>query len=851
MSKRYTGGVVSSSLPTVNAAGASGVFTLNQQSAAQSTNNWPPYKIEKSLRFRRSVPAYLNRTPASASNRKTWTWSAWVKLGSLGVTRQIFGTGAGATQSALVFEAGNTLFAFSENASQTFLRTTQVFRDPSAWYHVVWAEDTTQATSSNRSKLYINGVQITAFSTANYPSSNFDGSINNNAIHYISTYDGSTWAHDGYMAEVNFIDGQQLTPSSFGATDKDGNWSPIAYTGTYGNNGFYLNFKDATSTSTVGYDYSGNGNNWASSGISVTAGATYDSMIDIPSDQSDGTANNRGNYCTINGTTAQPTGWGTTTAFSNGNLTGTIASAGNDGPAYGTIALPRSDKWYWEVTISSSTVPGAVGVSESSMKRPDGTGPLCRMLYSGGGTGVSKAYDGTNLTGSYTFFGNATLGVACDMDNGKLFISVNGTYVNSGNPVAGTGAIFTDLLSSSPGGGSWLPMSFGYNGHVHNHNYGQQPFVYTPPSGFKALNTFNLPEPTIKQPNQYFDATTYTGNGGTQSVTNSGSMQPDFLWIKPRSTVNSHVLSDSVRGTDSNGYLFLASDDTYAESTFNTAWHNSFGKVTALNSNGFTVVDGSSSGNVNTPAVTYIAWQWRASNAAAVTNTSGSISSQVSANPTAGFSIVTYTGNATSGATVGHGLGVAPSMIILKSRSVATNWYVYHSGLTSPLYQVYLNLTSGQDDTGFTALNDKAPTSTVFELPGTGYGSNNSGATYVAYCFAQVAGYSAFGSYTGNGSTDGTFVYTGFRPRFVIIKQSSSSNYWWLKDSARSPTNQANLRISPSNTTAEADDSAYNGADFLSNGFKLRGTDTTTNQSGGTYIYMAFAEMPFKYARAR
>jgi hypothetical protein len=830
MTKRYTGGVVSSSLPTVNAAGASGVFLLSQQSDYQSRNAWPPYKIEESLRFRRSASGYLSRTPAIASDRRTFTWSGWVKLGLLSVARQIFGTTANANQSALVFSADNQLVVFSENASQTLLRTAQLFRDPAAWYHVVWAEDTTQATASNRVKIYVNGVQVTAFEYTQYPSQNFQGTINNNATHYISSYDGSNWLHDGYLAEVNFIDGQQLTSSSFGATDKDGNWSPIAYTGTYGTNGFYLNFRDSTSAATMGYDYSGNGNNWTLNGFNVsTANTTYDIMIDVPEDQSDGTANNRGNYCTINGTTAQPTGWGTTTAFSNGNLTGTIASAGDNGAAYGTIALPRSGKWYWEVTISSSTVPGAVGIAESSMKRPDGTGPLARQLYSGGGTVVSKAYDGTNLTGSYTFFSNATLGVACDMDNGKLFISVGGTYVNSGDPVAGTGAIFTDLLSASPGGGSWLPMSYGYNGHVHNHNYGQRPFAYEPPSGFKTLNTFNLPEPTIKQPNQYFDVNLWTGNATNRAITNAGGFQPDFVWIKHRNSAENHNLYDGIRGPGNR----LESNDTAPDFYYSD-------RLTAFNSNGFNL----GTGYNNTNGTTYVGWQWRGSSANA-TNTSGSITSIVRANPTAGFSIVTYTGTGGSGS-IGHGLGVAPTMIMIKSRSSTTNWRVYQANLGITSYLV-LNSTAAIA----TASMWGTPDSNTFIIGGTGYEVNESGATYVAYCFAPVAGYSAFGSYTGNGSTDGPFVYTGFRPRFVIIKQSSSANYWWLKDSARSPTNQANLRISPSNSTAEADDSAYNGADFLSNGFKLRGTDTTTNQSGETYIYMAFAETPFKYARSR
>jgi len=338
--------------------------------------------------------------------------------------------------------------------------------------------------------------------------------------------------------------------------------------------------------------------------------------------------------------------------------------------------------------------------------------------------------------------------------------------------------------------------------------------------------------PVITKPNQHFDVNLWTGTGSAGQVqTNSGSMRPDFVWIKNRSSTGGHWWSDSVRGAAN----YLSSQSTDAEASSATG-------LSSFNSNGFTVGSDSWTGG---NAATYVGWQWKAGGTA-VTNTSGSITSQVSANPTAGFSIVTWTGTGST-ATIGHGLGVAPRMIIWFHRTNASAYShgVYHASLPSAAYVVYLNLTNAQSSDN-NAFNSTAPTSSVFTV-----GGYNSSDTMVAYCFAEVAGYSAFGSYTGNGSADGPFVYTGFRPRFVMIKQSSSSNYWWLKDSARSPANQANLRIAPNLNNAEADDSSFNGADFLSNGFKLRGTDTTTNQSSGTYIYMAFAEAPLKFANAR
>ena len=343
--------------------------------------------------------------------------------------------------------------------------------------------------------------------------------------------------------------------------------------------------------------------------------------------------------------------------------------------------------------------------------------------------------------------------------------------------------------------------------------------------------------PVINKPNQHFDVATFSGNSSTQNITGL-NFQPDFVWSKCRNVARSHRQNDSVRGSTREIY----SDTAAAE--------QNDGSITSFISNGFSLNNATGSA-YNTSGENYVSWAWKAGGTA-VTNTSGSITSQVSANPTAGFSIVTFTAPSTSQSfTVGHGLGVAPSMVIKKRRdaSLGGSWWTWHIGL-------------GDNTTDYLALNTTDAEASVTNMWGTvgrtstllGFNVTAScvnSETTVVYCFAQVAGYSAFGSYTGNGSADGPFVYTGFRPKFVMIKQSSASNYWWLKDSARSPTNQANLRLAPNLSDAESNDASFNGADFLSNGFKLRGTDTTTNQSSGTYIYAAFAEAPFKYANAR
>ena len=858
MTKRYTGGVVSSSLPTVNAAGASGVFLLSQQSDYQSRNAWPPYKVEESLRFRSGASAYLNKTFSIAGNRKTWTWSGWVKRGSLGGDNSIFTGYGNGTQTAGIYFSNDTVtdalevrFGPYSGSWQGFLVTTQVFRDPSAWYHIVFAADTTQATSTDRLKLYVNGVQVTAFQSSSYPSQNSDGFINQAQAHEIGRLvTNNGYLFDGYMSEINFIDGQALTPSSFGATDKDGNWSPIAYTGTYGTNGFYLNFRDNTSATTMGYDYSGNGNNWTLNGFNVsTANTTYDIMIDVPEDQAG--ANNRGSYATLNpikrGTTYNPT-------LSNGNLTYT-AENGSQNPASSTMGV-STGSWYCEATITNFGYSPAVGVHDPSDNF--GTGDNWRTAGMKGvvlfaGFGGEKYENGTYTTSTgYTFTTGDIMGIAFDASSGKVWIAKNNTWFNSGNPSAGTGQVGT-----ASGYSSLAPIVDGTNNAGNkdtiNVNFGQRPFTYTPPTGFKTLNTFNLPEPTIKQPNKQFDVNNWTGDNTTpRSITNSGSMQPDFVWIKRRNGSAEHVLFDAVRGFGGNKEL--SSNNNGVEGALNTSL---YGYVSAANSNGFQLTAGSTdSSYTNRTSDTYVGWQWNAGGST-VTNTSGSISAQVRANPTAGFSIVTYTGTG-SNATVGHGLSVAPQMIFVKNRAAAGySWLVYHKFMaaSSPAtWYMSLNGTAAASNGANVWIDD--PTSTVFTISGSYPEVNGSTNTYVAYCFAPIAGYSAFGSYTGNGSTDGPFIYTGFRPKWILMKSTTETGLQWsLWDSSRIGYNPSNYFLAPQSSAAEdttnSGSNSNGGPDFLSNGFKMRSNGGSHNSSGATYIYAAFAEVPFKYARSR
>jgi hypothetical protein len=342
----------------------------------------------------------------------------------------------------------------------------------------------------------------------------------------------------------------------------------------------------------------------------------------------------------------------------------------------------------------------------------------------------------------------------------------------------------------------------------------------------------------IDFPAEYFNTLLYAGNStGGRSITGVG-FAPDFLWLKDRTTAGSaHFLSDTVRGDGK----WLRTNGTFAENTDTNV-------ITSLDSDGFTVGTDVYSNNTGD---NYVAWNWLA-NGAGVANTSGTISSTVSANTTSGFSIVSYTGTGSNNETVGHGLGVAPSVVIIKNRSVTTNWSVLHTsaGLTgstldgSPEYYMLL-----LNDTGARANvsedNIWQPTSTTFKINNSGAGTqvNGSGNSMIAYCFAEKKGFSKFGSYTGNGSTDGTFIYTGFKPAWVLAKRTNDSSGWVLFDNKREPFNLADTSIRVDDSGAE---NQSNGAlDFLSNGFKWRTTDTGVNGSGNSFIFMAFAEHPF------
>jgi hypothetical protein len=508
------------------------------------------------------------------------------------------------------------------------------------------------------------------------------------------------------------------------------------------------------------------------------------------------------------------------TTLSNGNLDASLSTTGQS-VAVGTISV-ASGKWYWEV----APVAGGqwnIGIANTSAANKSGFAADGWYYYA----------DGRKLNaGSYTGYGSSftggdIIGVALDMDTGSITFYKN----NVSQGVAFNTGIAGKLIQPALNISATATYTF-------TANFGQRAFAYTAPSGFKALCTQNLPAPLVTKPNTVMDVALYTGTGAAQSITGL-AFNPDFVWLKRRSSAQAHYLYDVIRGTSS----VLYSDGTDAEQSISTG-------LTSFNSDGFSL--GSLSG-VNASSSTYVGWAWDAGTST-VTNNSGSISSQVRANATAGFSVVTYTGTGTT-ATVGHGLGVAPELIICKRRNSAVDWVVYHKSTGRNGYLLLNTTAAFASLAGYWGASD--PSSTVISYDAGGYGGNNaSGGTYVAYCFSPVVGYSSFGTWLGSGTTDnGAFVYTGFRPRFILLKNTDNVEQWYIYDSSRSPYNVSypNLTfLNPNTSASEGSYLNYATIDFVSNGFKIRGnTGSEISFVGRNYIYAAFAEAPLNYSRAR
>ena len=783
------------------------------------------YQISRSLRFNSADSAYLNRTPASTTNRQTWTWSAWVKRSDLTASSQWLFEAAvdGNNRTSFYFDVPNgylTCQQYTSGSADFNFNTSAVYRDASAWYHFVIVADTTNATQANRLKVYVNNVLQTVSGTL--LTQNLNTYVNTTNGHSIGRYVGNILFFSGYLTETNFIDGQALTPSSFGETNaQTGVWQPKAYSGSYGTNGFYLNFSDNinTTAATLGKDYSGNGNNWTPNNFSVAAGAGNDSLVDSPTSYGTDTGVGgtvRGNYGTLNPLF-------NATTLTNGNLDASLNAISTTG-TFGS----NSGKWYFECTFTSLTGTSYLGIADQTLVKSDSSFSYSQVYVylsnsQKGGNGGSATYGSSYTTGD-------VIGVAYDLDSGSITFYKNGTSQGVAYSTGFTSGYF------------WRPFLYCSATTTATFNFGQRPFAYTAPSGYKALCTQNLPTPTIgattaTQAGKFFNPVTYTGNGSTQTISGVG-FQPDFTWVKCRSNADTaHILQDVIRGAGST----LFSNDTSAQ------LGNSGDLIGSWNSDGFQVnrnfLGGTTNNSTNGSGQTYVGWNWKA-NGSGSTNTAGSITTTVSANTTSGFSIALGTTPSSGSATYGHGLGVAPSFIFAKSTAATSDWFVYHTSLGFN-QDIRLNTTSAASSTTFTYNSANSSTVTIGGSSVAAYWGGN--APWIWYNFAEVAGYSKFGSYTGNGSTN--FIYTGFRPAWIMIKNTTTAGVNWnILDVSRDTYNAEQKLLSANTSNAE---DTFNTLDGLSNGFNLLHGLTYLNKSGDTYIYAAFASNPFKYSLAR
>lgn len=780
----------------------------------------PPGNLQvgNSLRMRYGASGNLTRTP-SLGNRKTWTFSFWVKRGSrLGVYETILNCNNGTGDSFCNLSFYNDCLSFGSYYTN-YRITNQVFRDPNAWYHIIIAVDTTQATGQNRVRVYVNGVEITSFSTNNHPTLNADLGILQNASHTIGgNVAGSGSNIDAVFSEVHLVEGLQLTPPSFGKNDTiSGEWVPKRYVGSYGTNGFRLDFSDtsAATAAAIGADRSGNGNNWTPNNISVATDYTRDALLDTPTNNCmvlDGLA--KENY----------------TILSDSNQRFTLTGTSNGAGRYGTMPLPKSGKWYWEVTnLVANPYYAATGILDASGVRDyrgigwnrSGYGTTLTaygLVSSQYGPHDKQAFSDTDTFMNATapvwsaatspMAANAVIMHAYDADNGKYWIGMDGTWFNTSgtaNPATGTDPHWTPSTSIA-----FQPFVYGYYSTYPDlaTNFGQRAFAYSPPTGFKAPTTQNMAAATIKKPNSYFNSVAYVGNNATQAI--GVGFQPDLVWIKRRDAALSHCLYDSTRGTSAR----LSSNSTAAE--------DNPGGFASFDVNGFSLA-ADANGAVNANGASFVAWCWKKG-------------------ATPGFDIVSYTGSGAN-RTINHALGVAPKLMIIKCRSSnPDDWIAYHSGLNSTTQFLRFSTSAAAASDGGTLWNSTAPTSSVFSL-GSGSAVNMNAQTFIAYLFAEVPGFSKFGFYQGTGSSDGQFVNCGFRPALVIFKRTDSSYGWCMFDTAREPNNPKILDIEAEVVNAE-NISSSDDIDFVSNGFKIRNVKSGYNVSGGTYVFAAFAEMP-------
>jgi len=827
------------------------------------------YEIRHSCRFESANTAHLYNTPSGDGNLDAFTFSAWIKLTDIRAgTKPLFAAGTNGSQFSRITLISNNSLAFmildSGGNWAAAYKTSSVFRDFSAWYHICVAVDTGQSTNTNRVKLYVNGTLQALLGGGDliHPSQNYDTHFNDASYkHWIGNEPSGDGSFDGHMAEINWVDGLQLDPTSFTETDTSwGHLKPKRYTGAYGTNGFHMNFHSSGNLGLTG-GYVDTGSNYTVANLTAS-----DQSKDSPSNNfAQWNFNTKNSDLTLSnaGTRAES---GTNTSHSN---------------IRATMGMPNgSGKWYCECLNNEAiggTTAVAFGLSLGLYDWFANTHPVSSSSGFYGSyhsTGADIAANGAS-TGTISVAGNRSIfQMAYNSDNGQVWFGINNTWYEadggtSSNPSNGTNPTATvadagamtcyvtaDVVNNADQAmilnagldSSFLGIKTAQNNTDLN---GNGDFYYEPPTGFRALCTNNLPTPSVVG-QENFGIMTYTGSGSAASHRGLG-FRPNLIWGKKRGTsaqnhwwisdlidINKRISSDSSDGhkTEANGTTF---DNDGFDSAGNDLFYN--------NTSPYVVYAFKGNGTAN-----------------GVANTDGSIDSVVSANPQAGFSIVKYVGVDSQTTTVGHGLDEAPEIVLVKATSEdGRHWRM----MAHPLKGNFginrtdvVKLNSGDavaDDDNY--WNDTAPTTSVFSV-GDANDVNDTDCTFIAYCFHSVEGHLDIGVYLGNGASgsanqfDGAFYHTGFRPKWIMIRNinSGTTGDWVIYDSAREPQNPMTTHLKANSNAAEAvtSSSGYElYIDFYANGFKLKGPGGTINADGHVYLFMAFAEQPFKYANAR
>ena len=821
--------------------------------AANGASSFYNGATSASMRFRRGIGSNteINRDPSSAGDRKKHTVSVWVKRTKPSDGSQILLCGFASSYSDFLYFRSDDRLEYTLGNAHS-VATDMKFRDTANWYHIVTHFDVANSTTTDRLKFYVNGVEQTKTVTygsypanQNYAFSNTVDQTIGGATHFVG------YEFDGYLCDYHFIDGSLVSHNSFGEF-KNGIWIPkIVNTSaiTYGTNGFRLEFKG---TDTDGPSTSGsvNSNSVGASSVNSNHFHAYSTNQQYHSALPDNPENN---FCTLNPIIAS--GQKSSATYSQGNLQYTSTDAYDT--AIGTIGV-SSGKWYYETKLVGN---GNQMIGLRASPHDQATSFLGQNTSNSGighyrTVGVYNESSGSDSL--FTAVDGDIIGIAFDADNGYVWFSKNGSFYGTVDTSSNryTLASWTsgEFLFPAQGYRDSRICNFGQDASfvgtftggdvgTETDGNGKGVFKYAPPSGYLALCSANLPDTNLS-PNQleqatdYFKTVLYTGNNTSRSI--AVGFQPDWTWIKARSVSSDHYVFDSNRGTPNKS---LSTNDSGVEDTTS-------GQFTQFTATGFDL-PADTAGYVNYNSRTYAAWNWKINGGTTSTDNNGSLTSTVQTNPEVGISIATFNVPTQANFSFGHGLGSVPDMFWWKSRTNTQNWIVYHPAKTTSVPGrpgLYLNSQLAGFTTGGNWITELSSTRIAITDGQVSSGSNRDN---VVYSFKSVEGFSKIGSYTGNGNANGTFVYTGFKPAYLMVKRLTSNGYNWLiVDNKRDPINEVDT-ILTANTNNADNSSGTVDFDFLSNGFKCRNNNSNMNNSGISHLYMAFAEQPFKFSNAR